>query len=79
MEPTRELVDALFREKLERARRMSPDDKFLAGARLFERSCRIMMDGIRAEHPDADENRVRKLLRERLALLRRLEEADERR
>ena len=77
MEPTQELIDALFRDKVLAARQMSPDHKFLAGPRLFARSCRIMKDGIRAEHPDADEARVDQILRERLALLRRLETPNE--
>ncbi len=47
MEPTQELIDALFRDKVLAARQMSPDDKLLAGPRLFARSCRIMKDGIR--------------------------------
>jgi hypothetical protein len=58
---------------------MSPEDKLLAGPRLFERSCRIMLDGLRHENPHADESRLRELLRERLALLRRLQGSNERR
>ena len=33
-----------------------------------------MADGIRSQFPDADERRVQEILRERLALARRLEE-----
>jgi len=73
MEPTKELIDAMYRERVEAARRMSPEDKLLAGARLFDRSCRIMADGIRSQFPDADESRVQEILRERLALIRRRE------
>jgi hypothetical protein len=73
MQPTKELIDELYRERVERARKMSPEDKLLAGARLFDRSCRIMADGIRDEFPDADEQRVKEILRERLALARRFE------
>jgi hypothetical protein len=53
---------------------MSPDDKLLAWPQLFDRSCRIMADGIREQYPDADEARVQEILRERLALVRRLEQ-----
>ncbi|MBU4272819.1 MAG: hypothetical protein KKE86_03530 [Planctomycetes bacterium] len=74
MKPTKELIDDLYRERVEAARRMSPEDKLLAGARLFDRSCRIMADGIRAQFPEADERRVNEILRERLALARQLEE-----
>ena len=74
MEPTNELIDELYRERVCRARETPPEEKLLAGPRGFERSCRIMADGIRDQFPDADEHRVREILTERLALIRRLEE-----
>lgn len=74
MEPSKELIDDLYRERVLRARRTPPEEKLLAGARLFELSCRIMSDGIRDEFPEADEQRVREILLERLALQRRLED-----
>ena len=70
MEPTRELIDDIFRSKVLAARAMSPEDKLVAGERLFRRSCQIMTDGIRDEFPNADENRIREILDERLALAR---------
>lgn len=72
MQPDQKLIDEIYRQKLRAARAMSPEDKLLAGPRLFERSCRIMAEGIRSEYPDADEDRVQEILRGRLALLRRL-------
>ncbi|MGH7192838.1 MAG: hypothetical protein ACREJM_04790, partial [Candidatus Saccharimonadales bacterium] len=72
MQPDPKLIDDLYWQKIQAARAMSPEDKLLAGPRLFERSCRIMADGIRSEYPEADEDRVQEILRERLALLRRL-------
>ena len=74
MEPTKELIDELFRERVLRARRTSPEEKLLAGPRLFDLCCRIMADGIRNESPEADEQRVQEILAQRIALLRRLEE-----
>ncbi len=74
-EPTKELIDEIFRSRVRAARAMPPEEKLLAGARLFDRSCRIMCDGIRDEYPDADERRVQEILRERLALARRLEQS----
>jgi len=74
-EPSPELIDAIFRDKVRAARRMSPEAKFLSGPRLFDYACEITMAGIRAQNPDADERRVRELLRERLDLARRLEQA----
>jgi hypothetical protein len=73
MEPTQELIDDLFRERVLRARRTPPEEKFLQGPQLFDMCCRIMADGIRNECPDADEQRVQEILAQRIALLRRLE------
>lgn len=67
------LADPLYREVLS-ARAMRPEDKLLAGPRLLDLACRVMMDGIRHQYPDADERRVQEILRERLALARRIEE-----
>ena len=74
MEPTRELVDEIYRERVLRAREMSPEEKLLAGPRLFEMACRITMDGIRSQNPELDEARVRQILIKRLALRERLEQ-----
>jgi hypothetical protein len=74
MQPTKELADAIFWERVERTRRTPPAEKVLAGLQLFELTTRIMADGIRSQFPDADERRVQELLRERLALARRLED-----
>jgi hypothetical protein len=74
MEPTQELVDALERDKVRQARAMSPADKFIAGARLFDFACSITKSGIRHQHPDADEAEVLRILRERLERAQRWEE-----
>jgi hypothetical protein len=73
VEPIKELADAIFRERVRRAREMSPEEKLMAGPRLFDMACKVMADGIRDQYPDADEEQVQKILRERLALTRRLE------
>lgn len=75
MEPTRELIDDIFRERVLRARRTPPEEKFLDGPRLFDYACGITLAGIRRENPDADERQVREILKQRLTLLRRLEES----
>jgi hypothetical protein len=75
MEPTPELIDEMERERIRAARAMSGDEKVLLGLQLFECTCRIMADGIRDEFPDADEDRVQEILRERLAIARRLEDS----
>jgi hypothetical protein len=73
MESIKELADALYREEVERARRMSPEEKFWAGPRLFDMACEVTKAGIRHQHPEASEDEVRRILRERLALAEKLE------
>ena len=73
MEPTQELIDDIYRRRVLRARATPPEEKLLAGAELFDLACRISMDGIRHQHPDADEAEVRRLLERRLEIGRRLE------
>jgi hypothetical protein len=73
--PTPELVDALFREKIERARRMTPEDRFLEGPRLFDMASKWTKAGLRAQYPDKDETEVERLFRQRLALARDMENA----
>jgi len=74
MEPNKALIDAIYRHKVLAARAQPPGQKLLAGIRLFDSACRVMADGIRAQHPDADENRVQAILRRRLGIARRLEQ-----
>jgi hypothetical protein len=74
MQPTKELIDELYWERVQRARQMSPEDKLLAGPRLFDLTTKIMADGIRARFPEADDCRVQEILRDQLALIRRREE-----
>lgn len=71
---TQRLIDELYREELLEARRMAPEEKILAGQRLFEAACRITLAGIRNQFPDASDERCRQILKERLELQRRLEE-----
>ena len=73
MQPSKELIDAIYQDRVQRARAMSPGQKLLAGCRLFDFACRVTVSGIRHQHPDADEARVQQILRERLAIKRRLE------
>jgi hypothetical protein len=76
MEYANEPTDDIFWQRVLRARRRSGEDKLLDGPRLFDMACRIAMDGIRHQYPDADEKRVREILAERIELQRRLEEGD---
>lgn len=69
--PTKEVMGVLYRDEVLRARRMSPEEKLLAGARLFDYACQITMAGIRHQFPEADEQRVHEILMQRLAWQRR--------
>jgi hypothetical protein len=73
MGPTKELVDDIYRERVLRARKIPIEQKLIAGAELFEYACRLTCDGIRHQNPGIDESRVQQILRDRLALARRLE------
>lgn len=56
-----------------RARAMAPGDKLLEGARLFDRACRVMADGIRHRHPDLTEAEVLARVEAQLARVRSLD------
>jgi len=75
MQPSKELIDALYRERVLRAREMPAEEKLLAGADLFEWACEITKAGIRSQYPDADEGQVQAILAQRLALQQRLRES----
>jgi len=74
--PYASLAGELYRERVARARRASPAEKLLAGQRLFEAACEITLAGIRHQFPAESEERHRQILRERLALRRRMEESE---
>ena len=74
MQPNPQLVDELYRDRVRRARAMTAEEKFVAGPDLFEYACEITLAGIREQHPHSDETEVRRILADRLALRRKLEE-----
>ena len=72
MEPTDELIDSIYAEKVRRARR-TPEQKFLAGGSLFDAVLERMKMGILLQNPNATELEIQQELRRRLAISRRLE------
>ena len=76
MRPNRELDPEEYRQRVLRARAMSPEEKIAEGFRLYVKECEEMAASIRREFPEADERRVREILNERLDTMRRLEEGD---
>lgn len=73
MEPTPELIDAIYREKVERARRMRPEEKFWAGVELFDYACDISRAGIRSQFPGYSVLEVEDELTKRLRVREELE------
>ena len=67
------LAEELYRERVEEARAMPPEDKLLAGEELFDYACSITLAGIHNQFPDASEDDCRRMLEERLALREELE------
>ena len=72
MDPIKQLADELDRDRARRRAQMSPEEILRMEEYLEDLSCRIAMDGIRDEFPDADEDQVRAIFNEREAILDRL-------
>ncbi len=72
MEPTRESVDALWREEIAAARGLTPEEKLLAGGRLFDEACKELRATIRASFPRASDDDVEALLRQVIRATERL-------
>jgi hypothetical protein len=70
------LADALYRERVLRARRTPPEERILDGPRLFDYACSITLAGLRTERPQASEAELRAALRQRLELAQKLELAN---
>lgn len=73
MEPPRDVIDAIYRERILRARQVSIAEKLMSGADLFEEVRERMAEGIRSQYPELDDAAVRELMRQRLERLRRIE------
>jgi hypothetical protein len=63
----------LFLAKVRAAQQLTPEQRILAGSEHSELAIRVVRDGIRDQHPEADAATVERLLRERIELMRRLE------
>lgn len=69
------LADALYWEKIERARKMSPEERMQAGPELFDYACSITLNALREQMPGATEAQLLEKVRQRIAIKRRLEDA----
>jgi hypothetical protein len=68
------LADAIYADRVRRARVAPPSQKMGWGPELFEGACGRMRDGIRHQFPEADEAQVEKILYQRLNRLRQVHE-----
>jgi hypothetical protein len=73
MEPTNELVDAIYREKVVRSRRMSVGKRIEVGAELSDLGREMMRQAIRNDNPMASEEEILVEVRRRVALSRNLD------
>lgn len=73
-EQIQELADAIYADKVRRARAMTVGERMETGIELFESGLGVMRDGIRHQFPDADESEVEKILKQRLARLKQVHE-----
>lgn len=65
--------DPRYWERIERARQMSPEERVREVGRLSAAVLRIMCDGVRSEFPDASEDEVIELVRQRIDKLKELD------
>lgn len=66
-------MDESFWQQVERARRMTGDERIREGCALFDRALQLMTDGIRHQFPNATPDEVHRIRRERLARIRSIE------
>lgn len=73
MDPTPELAARLDADRREAADRMTFGQRLLAGPAMFDIAVAMMRAGIRLEFPEADDQTVRQVVRERLRSARKYE------
>jgi len=73
-EDIRKLADAIYVEKVRRARTLTVGERIATGIALFEDALGMMRDGIRMQFPEADKDEVEVILKRRLARLRQVHE-----
>jgi hypothetical protein len=66
-------MDESFWDEIERSRKLTGAQRMTASLRLFDEASRRMLAGIKSEFPGISEEEARRIRRERLDLVRRLE------
>lgn len=75
-EEDKPLMDAIYRDRVHRARRLTPSQRLHDGCELSDAVVERMKAGVRLRRPDADDAECLAVVREQLARLRRLHERD---
>jgi hypothetical protein len=70
----KELQDAIYREKVLRARKMTESERLAAALEQIDFAFIAMRDGVRMQFPHADEAEVERVLAARLEKLRRMDD-----
>jgi hypothetical protein len=73
MTPDPPPIDLQLQEQIRQARRMTPEQRIRQSQQLSELALQVMADAIRAEHPAASDDEIRRLVRERRKRIRQLE------
>jgi hypothetical protein len=73
VEPTPELVDDIYREKVLRSRRMSPARRLEASLELSDMGLQMMRDSVRHQYPGASESEITARVNDRIELSRKLD------
>lgn len=69
-------AEAIYMERVLRARVTPPGQKLVDGFRLFERSRGLMRDGVRHQFPDATPVQVEAIVQQRLDIVREMQDGD---
>lgn len=68
------LMDAIRRDRVIRARRQSPEQRFAEAMEMTDFAFEVMEASVKDSHPGADDETVTRILRDRLARLRKRED-----
>ena len=68
------MMDAIHRERILKARRQKPEQRFAEAMELTDFAFEVMENAVRSEHPGCDDATVTALLRRRLMRLRQRED-----
>ncbi len=74
MSPEYVTPDDLFRERVLRARAMTPSQRLMRGLELFDEACAVALSAIRSQNPTWTDAECRAELTRRIEIERRLQQ-----